>query len=654
MPDLEAVTVVTENPMLMTGGATQTQPTKGNTFSQRWPLATNRALRLGRSTETCELAITADLQVSAFHATLTWTGTELTVERRPGPPDYPQPTRNPIKFGGAERDRFAIGIGGTFEIGETVFTLRESGDTLPAGKADQTPQNQMSQKTRAELVGSAFHDPHLLVKLYELMTQLESTRSEGGLFAELVDQLLTKLPSVDVVAVVEVCPSAKGEVELKLRASEARKSLDKSQFAPSRKLVKTATTGEPKNCRYEWPDASFREQLPTDATLFGRRSGTIPWAVCAPFHDGSRHALYLAGFAAPEVPERASITDLIAPNPPAPGRGLLGAPNPKPLDDCQRFAELAVQLAEKKRAKLLLEEQLRLALRAWPTPLRSRVKDVDEFRALLSEPKVTNITVLFCDLRGYSKFAEEHGSNLREAFAVVQRALEVMCTEVTGKDGIVAGFRGDAILGFWGWPDSGPDGTPDQIERAASAAQRIFERLSGMDRKCGIGVTHGPALVGRLGAHDLAPVDLYGPVVNLAFRLEEMTKHFGVGIVVSDTVANYLRSVDPAGKRFRPRDLGTVKPRGVNTTLTVSELPPTVDLDNYRSWVTQPDHVSNTHSWNLALKLFTEGKWTAAREKFAAFPGDPVATYLIKWMRDKNYQAPTGWTGTYEPVALNG
>ena len=52
-------------------------------------------------------------------------------------------------------------------------------------------------------------------------------------------------------------------------------------------------------------------------------------------------------------------------------------------------------------------------------------------------------------------------------------------------------------------------------------------------RKCGLGITHGRALVGRLGAHDLAVVDLYGPVVNLAFRLEEMTKAYGVGIVIS-------------------------------------------------------------------------------------------------------------------------
>src|SRR5262249_4464017 len=100
----------------------------------------------------------------------------------------------------------------------------------------------------------------------------------------------------------------------------------------------------------------------------------------------------------------------------------------------------------------------------------------------------------------------------------------------------------------------------DQIERAAAAALRILERLSGrmVQRKCGLGITHGRALAGRLGAHDLAVVDLYGPVVNLAFPLEKMTKAFGVGIVLSDAVAEAVanrrserRTLAAAGARQR-------------------------------------------------------------------------------------------------------
>lgn len=75
MPDLEAVTVVTENPMVQSVGTGESPPTKGNTFSQRWELQLNRAVKLGRDAEQCDLTITADLQVSGFHATLLWNGT---------------------------------------------------------------------------------------------------------------------------------------------------------------------------------------------------------------------------------------------------------------------------------------------------------------------------------------------------------------------------------------------------------------------------------------------------------------------------------------------------------------------------------------------------------------------------------------------------
>src|SRR5262249_3290564 len=152
------------------------------------------------------------------------------------------------------------------------------------------------------------------------------------------------------------------------------------------------------------------------------------------------------------------------------------------------------------------------------------------------------------DLRNYSGFAEEHGADLTKAFREVQWALDTMSAAITEKGGIVAGFRGDAVLGFWGWPDA----AESQVQQAAAAALLIRNRLQGwmLQKRCGLGVTHGRAIAGRLGAHDLGVVDLYGPVVNLAFRLEEMTKALGVGIVINDTVAARLAASDPTGREY--------------------------------------------------------------------------------------------------------
>src|SRR5262249_7168386 len=162
--------------------------------------------------------------------------------------------------------------------------------------------------------------------------------------------------------------------------------------------------------------------------------------------------------------------------------------------------------------------------------------------------------VLFCDLRNYSGYAEQHGTELIKACKDIQWALDIMSGAVTEKGGIVAGFRGDAVLGFWGWPDE----MPDQNQHAADTAVLIRAKLQGgmLETPCGLGVTHGRVVAGRLGAHDLGVVDLYGPVVNLAFRLEGMTKAFGVGIVISDEVATRVSAADPDSRRWRLRSLG--------------------------------------------------------------------------------------------------
>src|SRR5207253_403351 len=182
-------------------------------------------------------------------------------------------------------------------------------------------------------------------------------------------------------------------------------------------------------------------------------------------------------------------------------------------------------------------------------------------------------------------------------------ALDTMSGTITLLDGVVAGFRGDAVLGFWGWPES----NDKQLEKAAQAAVTIREKLGGwlQDKKCGLGLTHGPAVAGRLGAHDLAVVDLYGPVVNLAFRLEAMTKAFGVGIVVTQEVSERVAKADPDGHQLRTRKLGMVRAKGFTVPVPAYELYP-AHTPSVSDWQVQ--------DWAAAVDLFTEGNWGEAYE----------------------------------------
>src|SRR5262249_44514845 len=138
-------------------------------------------------------------------------------------------------------------------------------------------------------------------------------------------------------------------------------------------------------------------------------------------------------------------------------------------------------------------------------------------------------------------------------------------------------FQGDAAMGFWGWPLD----CPDQVAQAARAALAIRKRFAlAAQRKghplagfaCGIGIAGGQAIAGKLGTYDQAKVDVFGPVVTLASRLESMTKQFGVSILLDERSA--ARLAEHGGTWFRCRRVARVRPAGMRKVLTVSELLP--------------------------------------------------------------------------------
>src|SRR5690606_16637136 len=147
--------------------------------------------------------------------------------------------------------------------------------------------------------------------------------------------------------------------------------------------------------------------------------------------------------------------------------------------------------------------------------------------------------------RGFTRQSEQSQHQLLELLQRVSDALGVMTGEILRQGGVVGDFHGDAAMGFWGWP---LDQT-DAVGRAARAALTIRDAFygqgilgsltaasqaatglrTGRDAgrygfHCGIGLATGRAVVGRIGTVDQVKVTAFGPVVNLASRLEGMTK----------------------------------------------------------------------------------------------------------------------------------
>jgi adenylate cyclase len=633
MADLEALTRLDPS-----AGAT---PSIVGQYSWRYTLPENKVVKLGSDSVASEWVVPEDRMISRFHATLEWTGSLLIVTRRGVIlPDFPNKPQNQIWFHNKPVERCEVKPGEWFVIGQTRFTLRGDAESDPDCPVDATIVQRQEERSRTELENLPFSNPSLLLKAMEqLPAYLKLVTDEAGLFRQMLKVALSAMPKCDAAAVVRIPPDCPvGDLRVTVVAQQVRNPAvgTVGEFVPSRKLVRRVVCREGKDRKsilHVWSTdpSDFTQGSSSDHNMtLGalHQQGATPWAICTPFQDShSQYAFYISGRLLGRTPADTK-------------------PDQGHLIEYQKFVEILVGLLETTRRTLRLTRQLAVTKEAWPSNVRKHLDDPEKLESLL-KPQEKDVTVLFCDLRGYSGYAEERGESLSSAWSEIQKALDTMSSAVTEKGGIVAGFRGDAVLGFWGWPDK----HTDQIERAAEAALRILERLSGrmVQRKCGLGITHGRALAGRLGAHDLAVVDLYGPVVNLAFRLEEMTKAFGVGIVVSDEVAKQLRISDPNGARWRLRALGSVLPRGMKTPLTAYDLSPTSGVPGYSSWVTSDNYEMNLPLWDEAVGLFTKGEWGDANMRFDDFfAEDPAAKCFLRHIK-RHSAPPVDWKGTFTP-----
>jgi adenylate cyclase len=150
--------------------------------------------------------------------------------------------------------------------------------------------------------------------------------------------------------------------------------------------------------------------------------------------------------------------------------------------------------------------------------------------------KRQEITVLFVDLRGSTALAEHMDPAELSVFVSSFRRRVMQAAGAHG--GVVDKFIGDGALLIFGIPEP----KPDDAKRAILCAReiiRLIERWNAKRRfhppvRVGIGLHSGAAFCGVLGAHDRLEFTVLGDVVNVAARIEQATKRFGVSLVASE------------------------------------------------------------------------------------------------------------------------
>jgi adenylate cyclase len=162
--------------------------------------------------------------------------------------------------------------------------------------------------------------------------------------------------------------------------------------------------------------------------------------------------------------------------------------------------------------------------------------------------EVREMTVLFCDIRGFSHISE--GMGPQEVIRFLIAFLTPMTDLLLARRATIDKYIGDAILAFW----NAPLDDPDHHENAARAALEMLDRLERLnatmpERKeaswpgrveIGIGLNAGPCCVGNMGSAQRLSYSLIGDTVNLASRIEGLTKGYGVRILMGEELARAL------------------------------------------------------------------------------------------------------------------
>lgn len=547
-----------------------------------------------------------DFQVSRRHARLLWTEEGLRVTRL-------AESRNPIFVRGEQRDSFLVDVGEHFVIGGTSFTVSDERINVTV----DSPRGDNEQAYSAGFLQSLnFRDADQRIEVLSRLPEIISgASSDAELTVRLISLILTGIPRALAVAIVA---ADKAEpTGIRVLHWDRRESRGE-QFSPSGRLIRTAIS------RGESVVSISDRRRPRDSATFTDQDD-VDWAFCTPVLGRAcpGWGIYVAGcFTQPLQAGPVQRT-------------------PEELEDELKFAELAATTLHNLREVRLLEQQ-QSSLRPFFSPVVLEALAGQDPEEVLA-PREAEVSVLFCDLRGFSRRSEREAGDLHGLLNRVSRALGVMTHYILQEGGVVGDFHGDAAMGFWGWPLEAPDAIV-RASRAALAIRAEFAAASQRDDhpltdfRVGIGLATGRAVAGKIGTVDQVKVTVFGPVVNLAARLEAMTKVLRAPVLIDEETARRVRQQVPA-EVARVRRVAKVRPYGMEAAVEVSELlPPASELPELND-----EHIA---AYEEALDALLARDWEAAFQWLHKVPaGDRVKDYLTVFIAQHNRMPPADWNG---------
>lgn len=261
----------------------------------------------------------------------------------------------------------------------------------------------------------------------------------------------------------------------------------------------------------------------------------------------------------------------------------------------------------------------------------------------LVEPRKTDITIMFSDVRGFTTLSES--LDAQDLADLLNRYLTQMTQIVFAREGTLDKYIGDALMAFWGAPFE----QENHADHAAHAALEMISRLGEMRREweqrgqplldIGIGINTGVASVGNMGSKLRYGYTALGDSVNLASRLEGLNKEYSTHIILSESA--YITLRDP---HFLVRELDLIRVKGKLLPVTIYELmgrrETAGDLTELAETFTKGHEAYKLRAWAEAKRWF--------ENVLSRWPEDgPARVFLSRCDEYLAEEPPADWEGIY-------
>jgi class 3 adenylate cyclase len=297
--------------------------------------------------------------------------------------------------------------------------------------------------------------------------------------------------------------------------------------------------------------------------------------------------------------------------------------------------------------QLRLKERLRETFGKYVDP--RVVEGLIEGPALAAEGQRRVMTVLFCDVRGFTSTSE--GMTPQGLVKVMNRYFSTMSAPIRGHQGIIDKYIGDAIMAYWGPPFT------EHAEQARLASLAALEMLACVPQlraelpellgirtlpntfDIRIGIATGEVLVGSIGSELMMSYTVMGDTVNLASRLEGANKEYGGRILVSEATIAAAATAVEAREIDRLVTVGQTRPQAVYEIMA-------------RKGELTSAQVELRDRFSEGLAAYRARRWDEARRAFEAalktVPDDgPSLTFIKRLERFAGGPPDDGWDGAW-------